>query len=537
MNLSELKKFLLSYSTVLWFLGILIFLGLSIRELIPLSNAYYNDNVATEMQVIPQNRTIKPPSLTVCIPHSTTLSYIALVLYQNSNLSIGNHLIDSLAKEFVDLRKDFDSSSTSISKPREQQYWELGAFLFKRLLQSDTTGDFQILDSTNAAWNQPLIDAVWDFFQIHGGLYQKSLKTEFYDLFEPDLILAQKSKVTVLYDWIIKFLCQYVNYKDASYGACLSLLNETPSYTFGDTFCFALPPLDKGNVLTVRSWGKSGANSIAMEDMSNPFRIMAGNAMISWPFGNVASSESLAVSRAGTSQLSAETCVMKYLIQSTVRGKDGEPCYQESTVPECVSNCMVDQAVQRCRCVPFPFRRVSAARAHGGLAFCTSNTTTSGCLNLTAAYDQCRNDRCVNPCEYVSYQWYITWENSLSREGRIFNLFVSPVDSPFVQFNVTEKQTREQFFANVAGVISLYLGVSGLTLVSLLIQAVDCLKRRKKQEQTTAMALHKMVGNGDLVKLNDRLDGFENRMKSLEDSMAALHDSVATLQQKLSFGK
>src|SRR5262245_59402291 len=53
-------------SILIWTAGVLIFVGMTIKDVWPLVSEYKNNNVATQMEIIPSSTTRKAPSIAVC---------------------------------------------------------------------------------------------------------------------------------------------------------------------------------------------------------------------------------------------------------------------------------------------------------------------------------------------------------------------------------------------------------------------------------------------------------------------------------------
>lgn len=253
------------------------------------------------------------------------------------------------------------------------------------------------------------------------------------------------------------------------------------SHMFSLGFCFELPVFDDGLVTQVTFSRNTTRGGI--------WRMITGERFIIFPdtaklqpnslgyFGNKESFDRLFINQDYRGNYFVR---ITYLLQSTVVGRRGSAqCYNYSTPAECIGSCIIAKIINKRNCFPFTFDTNPEGSPFEHLPYCNYNSSSN--TNMCFCESICKK-KCVVPCEYKSYQWHVTWFVRDDAVGKILSVEVLEVDSPYVQFNITAKQTYQQFIASVFGILNLFLGVSGLTAIGILVRLIDiCGKRCKRK--------------------------------------------------------
>lgn len=101
----------------------------------------------------------------------------------------------------------------------------------------------------------------------------------------------------------------------------------------------------------------------------------------------------------------------------------------------------------------------------------------------------------------MAYQWHYTKKiiSDPPRRSRVFELLIKPVDAPFIEYNITQKQTWEEFVASVAGIINLYLGLGGIAIITLSIKLIKLYRKIFNKKK-----FFNVMGNGMNMELARR---------------------------------
>lgn len=469
-------------------IGILILMGLATLELRPLVFEYNYHNFGTEITIIGHNKTAKPPAVTLCIPWtSSQLIKIAEHLQKTAlNQSSRCDYCEAMAKNGWDVWKSMDFGNTTCV---HDYRLAMSEEIIRRLFQADD--GFAVLNVTNYKWHYPIIDAVWDFLDCVQELDQHMGVTTqdnsscgdrpgwcFLNQ-TADQFLSDPEKLDRLFDRMVDILCEYIEFRDENYAlynrsVCAATLNRLSSIIFGDQFCFALPDKDRfGSVITSKAQSKYGAKATINTTTYSRLFLYSDTDFVSFEGGNMNNGYPIYVSDG------VEDVVrVGYVVTATVVERRAVDCYKERSPAVCRSKCMIKKIISRCGCVPFTF--YNSVENVTDVPYCNSTLYSSCELDKATEMKFCQ-EHCSYPCNYTSYQWIVSriGQNggslisnrrySSGRQWRHFDIQLYPVTTTFMEFAVTMKNTPAQFLSQVAAILSLYLGFSGLTIIAFAI--------------------------------------------------------------------
>lgn len=269
------------------------------------------------------------------------------------------------------------------------------------------------------------------------------------------------------------------------------------------------------SVNVIRFAGNSSRNVSwpALEKTEIPFKLFADTAVITWPLGSSEVSDVLHRSGNANPALltSEETVFLKYHVGMTVvMENEGTHCYEDNTPAECRGDCVVGKIVEICGCIPFTFRKhveVSVA-----LPYCDTKLYANCSLNRSETIEECEHE-CRNPCEYTSYNWHVSSDLFYPGGERRFKILATPIHAPFVQFTVTKRQSRQEFFASIAAVINLYCGISGPGVIAAVIWGINFVIRYRERREADSI---------DHENRKEKTDILESEMNELKAKIAEI---------------
>lgn len=518
-----------NWSTILiWATGVILMTGLAAKNMYPLFYEYLNNNRGTQMEIVTTNETVKPPSLTFCMPFvPVTLEKITKHLQSNSTSSC--YPCKKLAQNFLDI----EQANITFSPDFYTNQMTVASFLFKKLIESD---NFTILDARNTDWNQPIFEAVWLLFSSIGVFDSDGTKNLTWQLYGVDQLISNRQKIDTAYEHLVFFLCEYIVLGEKKANICVDYLPKASSHLFDNKFCFWMPTAETGGKVTVNSLGRYGVVQ-AFANTAKRFHVYFGTDLISWPLGSSGEGDVIFSSGSSEEVLSRalESVTLKYHVGAVVSGKNSNTfCYKERTYSVCISNCMVWRIIEHYRCIPFTYRKRSPSLAFPHLPYCNGTSENDAKFDIAMTREACNRQNCSNPCEYVSYQFKDTRKVSSGYSSRTFSLKLRPVSAPYVQFSIIARQTWEQFVADVAGIMNLYLGYSGLTIVAILVECVNFYKKWKMKkgsvDNTIAPIDLRHFDNYDALKVEAQV--YKRMTAMFEEKWKAVDDRLAKIERR-----
>lgn len=260
----------------------------------------------------------------------------------------------------------------------------LGSALFNKMIKIDSgKNKFEMLDLNNSDWNQPLIDAVWLFFEC--GARQFDLNPDdcvCCQLYNIDALLNQKIILDQLYNKIIRVICEYVYIGDTGVrNLCINALNEETRFAI-DSFGFNMDIAPSGSRIIVDAYSKKYGIMNFLTDQLRPFFVFTDRCTLIGLNGETC--HILFASEVGNVRIlnGKEVVTLTYTIKSIVNSFDKD-CYDESNTYDCYINRILSFIVNGYRdCVPLKYSRNNATSHLRHLPYCNSTDYRSNLFNF-----------------------------------------------------------------------------------------------------------------------------------------------------------
>lgn len=555
-------------AALIWTLGLMVLTGLTVMDLCPLVRDYHYNNVATQIKTVSHNASSATPSATFCIPWTRrAISNIGFQLYMisrnESSEASACRCYEQMKNRSWDVWKDMDFSEISKTPIPTSPYFQdqhpafdiarmVGDAIVKKLFQ-DPTDDFEVLDVSNIDWNQPIFDAIFRFFSCLTS-FDADMGPEMtgpiscpWCLPKPDFdfALVHNAKIEKVFDRIVHLLCEHIifhrrgDYEKAYWftplnkTACVQLIFTRRPVIVRDHFCFSFPIDDVWNVAVNASpWSGQYGHLKALHD-SMPFSLISDTEYISWPPACLIHSHLIHASKHGF-----ESVDIRYHTAAKVtETRSDVHCYNETCPGVCKSNCIINKIIDTCHCIPFTYK--NHVLAPKTLPYCNSILYARCNFSQETELQKC-NTRCMNPCEFVSYQWYSTVTSMTDTSRGLWMTFES-IYTTYLEFSIITKNTPEQFFSQIGAVFNFYLGFSGVSVIAAAIFFANLFQRwtSKTGEISIAGSTVELAQRGndslmdgywirkEITLIHEKMqEGIEAMRDELKASMAKMRDEL-----------
>lgn len=215
-----------------------------------------------------------------------------------------------------------------------------------KLLATGIENNFEALSINNSDWNQPIVDAAWDLLDCIAdldGLFNFGSNNQIWNEIccgdhNVSFALLYRDRLEKIYNSIVVILCQYLLFEDSLY-TCLEIFNLYRSVVYPNAFCFAIPMLDEGALVSFVSRNQVNISWPAFAQTNKPFMVYLGTSLLTWPLSSLKVDDALFMSETMNSQLllADERVLLKYFISVTVaESRKTSPCYTGDS-PACCS--------------------------------------------------------------------------------------------------------------------------------------------------------------------------------------------------------
>lgn len=462
---------------VVWGTGLIILLGLSFTEFFPLLDEYLNNNVGTQARVFGQNKTVKPPLLTLCLPRPTLSPMPKLPL---------NPALAEMAEGLRDAAIHGDKANS--------QGTDFANLIFKFLVMNDYKFDKSTTNTTD--WVRALLDGIWDMFHCIKKLdmamsayHKDGTRHECFGEAWTNIdrvMMPNKTYLESLFSLLVDVLCDFADLRgdtenNPTNELCKRVLMGTPSVILADQFCFALPMLDRNSSKAYIS-SNPNSNYVAR---SGSNASSSGWALYSdIDYLSLETSDNFFSYPVFVSDQTAELVYLGYSITAVAIDKRHKDCFHERSPAVCRSNCIIAAVRRSCRCDPFLFRNHTPLSAEDSqLPYCNSSSYDTCDMDRSKATEECEQ-KCIHQCVSTMFQFSVVRQGTsrgrlLSRkkqehdqrneQKREFDVLVYPISGAFLEFIIIYRNTWEQFLTQIGSIVNLYLGFSGISVIVLVL--------------------------------------------------------------------
>lgn len=470
-----------------WFLGLTILVGLTLKDVVPLFRVYHNNNVATLIKVDSKNQSATPPFVSLC----------------------GQRPAISMRPE--DWNDDGTGEHQPVTATRNRSQLSI---TLERLARSANAGDFSSLDIENINQSGPVIQALWEMFSCVSG-FDRHAPSPISPCTDAHLAFPMftKRSLDTLFSKLFDLICHHVwvDYELANH-ACLHHVDDfsAPAMLRSDGFCVGLPQTDMDFNVTV-----VGGNGSIVEE-TGWIWMQAGGASV-WPFqysGELVFSSQMSIDKSMTAG-KINVMVTYYVEMKVFEGRD-VTCYRDNSDMTCAMRCFVNRILGLCGCKPFTTHRQRFEKEAQGMPYCDTALYNACSWNRTEVYRKCESE-CTIPCEYTAYKWTLAAYRTNEDGPRQLIIQMQHARAPVIEFTVTVRDTPEQFLSSVGAVCNFYLGFSGLAVISAIVL---CMKLARNWHQSR---------NGSSIEVLDMRD-IENRYQADLRGLQVIRGSTPGMQ-------
>lgn len=502
-------------TALVWVLGTGIFIGLTVRDFIPLYTDYTNNNVMAKIDI--RHEPIRRPDVTVCLPwYSDVLSRIASLVLNESKSTEGCLECVGMARYGWDVWSKIPRSEFKEMDNTDVEELIVSAIMQKLLVESQSRDidKYMTLNQSNYNWNQPIIDAIMHYF---GAILQQDI---FLTSSEKLLNLSITSTVIdQMLDAVLRALKTYVkfegyfwNHRQLSSATLTNPLEGRKFVITGSHICFGLLPNYTWEWYQFTSFGDPVDPPWVRYQRKNAFYITPDTRGLYTPTLN----DQYLYKTAQLQIKDLKHAWVTLTFSAIMRVSDGRPnrnCSTERESALCIAKRQTHLAAEYCKCVPFSYRYLY----HGTvkLPYCNSNLYSS-CQKLQESAKKSISEYCNNKCTHIMYTWSVDIESDTKdREplhGPGFGVGFNTEDSnvPFVEFTLVVKDSIEKFIAQIGGIINLYLGFSGISICGFVVYCIKMYYRRRVepvQERPMAIPMGHVGSHGEVLSvLSEKLE-------------------------------
>lgn len=485
-----------------WILGLIVLSALSIYNVVCICSDYQFNNVATRVDIITLDKQFRPPQVVALIPlykqENQEKDVLMRLARHVRNGTIGEcEICKILTDKGWDVWNDKDVVEY-IGKDLVQYYYALSlAFTRKLFRMMDAGAGHDFFTTTSSIVDEATFSAALNYVILHSDtddnlkIPEKLVGMD--RLFE-ETFPKEKYKMDLLRDRLLQRICQGITFIESN--PISTLISGHPLNTTcherlkGETIIFAseglyislpssLEPKIKEYVFGMREsiWisedGAPDKSITIFPDTSSLYSSTIDKVFSSHIFQT-------SMKRDSGLHLTVGYCVKLRTKETRYNGKK---CYQGPSPTVCFVNCTKKHIIQRCGCIPFIFERLVASY-YPGLPYCSlRNYKKCNVTEIPALVQDHCMDHCKASCEHTSYTWhtdsayYELQRENLSAE---LKLQLVPSFNTFAELLWVEKNTQEQFLAQIGGTINLYLGYSGVTVIGFVLVCFDFVKKWRK---------------------------------------------------------
>lgn len=503
-----------------WTFGFVFLTALTTRDFLILFGEYRNNNVATQVEVVAFDENFKPPQHVILIPvyKSENRAYENL-MFILSHLQNGTEdecqLCQQLEAVFWDVWNDGTMNRSQLN------YEGLSAAFVRKLFAAMDIDDTNVFDEVFSPWNDVIFSSAVNFLLWLGeadyGLRpSRRLSSSFYTAVFPQ----NKTKLDLLFSRVLSGFCREIRVQSTISFGDVELIYEHKSTntTCEDLFRSASVPvaLDaEGLWIPLPSIQKPAKQFFTFTLMSGS--VWKDNFWAPHPNGEKKYLDFRVFPDTGVAYATAldklfsknlyrgaidnerrgMNVTLRYSVQLRVketRLSGGQSCYNGTSATGCFTLCTKQYIIEKCGCVPFTSKQ--GLDYPEGMAYCSSLDYAS--CNITGFPNEKRDyckEKCKVACEYTSYTWKTIDNKYQPDRPNVSELALRflPAFGTFAQLSWTDKTTTEQFLSQIGGIVKLYLGFSGLSLIAMMFVFVDFVKRLRRKRKNTS--------NGDGVSL------------------------------------
>lgn len=464
-------------SLLIWSLGFIAMFGLTLNYLFPMVNDYldFEKNMAVQIWVN-RNDTIKTPQIFLCLPRQSFGSFdeMANFLRQNQNrrglFGAECEACDTLTNRSWDVWNQYnitDDVGTEFDPKLKN------AILDKIFSDWNNFTD----DIYKNGWEKPIVDGVMkiyeDLNEIDVDIYGKRHLN-----FNPQPLLNRSDEnLEQLFEQVARHFCEEdlltinveINYHAENYYDCLRQIFEQGSNRLSDhlQFCFPLP-----------EWKYAiGEKYFDQYTLKDNIHIFTENPVFQ-------SDQLPPLLTAVVQDRKSVSVTIQYSLQTKVLEKRDhveEICYNDSSKADCLVRCKTQKIIDACSCVPFTTRFF--VRDIGEKpGFCTTERYENCTEAARAKFAEC-DKTCTYACEYNFYQWQ---GSAVYQDDprQTFFLEIQPklLITPHLEFIIYRRDGPENLISAIGGLFNFYLGISGLSVIFVVVFLLDSYRHYRKQE-------------------------------------------------------
>lgn len=240
--------------------------------------------------------------------------------------------------------------------------------------------------------------------------------------------------------------------------------------------------------------------------------------------------------------------------------RQGRSCRHDEEPPTiCVIRNQVNQAVEKCQSIPFMYQRLLPADDNSLLPICNSSLyeTCGAFLQENLDNYKCA---CTDQCQHTFYTSKLYSEIS-NREWSDLQFaveFPAHNTAPYINVEVAVQNTFKQFLGQLGGSLGVYLGLSGLSVCTLIVVCTQMIKGQgeksanesKHPDQEPQSSVTEQQSDGGIrgMKMRNRMindtdDGYvtrqdflaltESQNNATKEFITGIRDEIAILASRI----